>query len=1748
MTLGTQSPAYGKLLDYEQFIDHQIKRTRRRIKNVDIFTAGLVLVVGFVSVVFVEVILDHVVGLPLLVRQLTLATGLATACVFAALRLLLPLLHRVNAIYAAKTIEDVDPSFKNSLINYLELRRHRNELSKAVLSALEARAVTDLAQVEVDNVVNQQRLMCAFYALSGVISAFCLYAALTPKSSFDSARRAFLADLVRPTNTQFKNIKPGNAEVVAGENVSFAVYVDGVRPRRVLLHYSVDDGNFYAIREFTPGRHLYDAWQFALTNVQQSMDYYLTGGDAESPHFRVDVRPAPTVTSVALDLDFPSYTKVPPRTGIDGGNVEALEGTRVTVHAKTNMPAKIATLNIASDTQAPMEILSQDPTVLTGRFNVNRSGSYTVNFRTLGGQLNPNPVVYEIVAIPDRFPTAKFVQPDRPSIRVPANVSVSLMMVGSDDHGVKDATLHVTSGNDTLVSKNLLEKLPPQPEFKATETLDLQALKVKPGDVLNYWLTVRDNKEPSSNHFATPKQVIEIAAPVDKEDKKKLEDKQKKETEQIEQTAQAQQEQAQDQEQTGDGSSEPSEPKGQAGDDSGSGPGGGKGSRQDKGDESVPPRPDQGQNTNDGSAGQARENQPQDDQAGPTPEQQRKIEQVMKNKGLLKPGTDSGAGRKPSGQPGGQSPPSGASGSADTPKAGRQEPSGASPDRTPADRSARPPRTDARNPDGSAGANPPGSPAGSSPANEVSRAQQDGKRPPSAGGQNQNDRKNQGSPTGDSGSDPSSGGPKEGARPSEPKNGRDAPPTERPRSPGTPGADNTQKRDDRREGPPDSTPRDARNQVPPDPRQRKSDDPRDLHTQQPSGGAASGETSREEGSGGRDSRGDGQPKARDGSAPGTRSDDASRKDATGGRSTSGEKKAGPQRMSERQDGSKAADAGPEEPGKARTPQSGAPGENARDTRSSRTQSGETSRSGGDASQGAPTEGADAKTGRDRAGAPQGTSPAKPAPGSADRHSDGSASERTGESPSKGDESASGPTGKGRGETGEKATQPRPGEGSSSAGRPGSGDKPGTEQGREGGEGKGTGADNKEGARSAAGSPATQEEPKNAEQTSSASRPGSDPKAAAGRQPPGRNARVEEEPKEKERNYGKPEKKNLADRKAAQAERSKENQRPGEEKKAEGLKQPDEEVFKKDGQTQRQTDSNERTKERPEDRARRTGDKPERAEDLPRDPRNEIPPDARNRESYDPRDPHSNRPQDQLSNPSRPDTQRRDRDLEDRSQPPRAPQTGDMKEQQGDNPPSNSPTRSDAGQSQPQRDVRSTPRSDRPSPANPDARSTDANKPRTDRTTQPPEYQGLPPRNEPSRPNERQPQNPPQETDLPQTPQERQQEPDSRSTQSSKEKSQEQSRSEVPHEESHSPGSMAKRGESSQPEPKPSATQNRPQQSSQSRTNTVSSEQSAQGVGSKSERSPAGKTGGSQQSRGAGDQMGDAESGRGGDKGTAGQGKSASPGSSPSSSGQQNPQSSRTGSAQGTRAPGEASASDTPKSSPSSASESGSQSQSQGSGQGESQPSDGSSSGQPGGKGGAASNSPTQGGRGGRSQVGGGGGPGPGEAPYDQPKDQTKPSPRADEPANPTPDDVAPEGQSQSNLVLQKLSDLLKDPSAIKQLEDSGITRAQAEQWARRFEKKADLGPARPGAEINAKPGEQKKAVPSPNLPGLDPTMKISSKSLRNRGSIAQDPFHDNLEGLRLEPSPEWRSKWQEYKDRISKIAVPGRKTRQPAKP
>jgi hypothetical protein len=172
---------------------------------------------------------------------------------------------------------------------------------------------------------------------------------------------------------------------------------------------------------------------------------------------------------------------------------------------------------------------------------------------------------------------------------------------------------------------------------------------------------------------------------------------------------------------------------------------------------------------------------------------------------------------------------------------------------------------------------------------------------------------------------------------------------------------------------------------------------------------------------------------------------------------------------------------------------------------------------------------------------------------------------------------------------------------------------------------------------------------------------------------------------------------------------------------------------------------------------------------------------------------------------------------------------------------------------------------------------------------------------------------------------------------------------------------------------------------------------------------------------------------------------------------------------------------------------------------------------------------------GQTPVGGGATQGGGSI-GENAKDDTQPSPMAQEPENPSTDDIAPQaGQSQSDLVLRTVKDLLAKDAVTPDLEkETGMTREQMEHFVKKYEG-VKSAPAGPGREIQFKPGQHDAADrPSANLPGIDRNSRYSTRNLKERGTMPHDDVHNMLEGIRFAPPPELRSKFENYKSKLAR--------------
>jgi hypothetical protein len=128
--------------------------------------------------------------------------------------------------------------------------------------------------------------------------------------------------------------------------------------------------------------------------------------------------------------------------------------------------------------------------------------------------------------------------------------------------------------------------------------------------------------------------------------------------------------------------------------------------------------------------------------------------------------------------------------------------------------------------------------------------------------------------------------------------------------------------------------------------------------------------------------------------------------------------------------------------------------------------------------------------------------------------------------------------------------------------------------------------------------------------------------------------------------------------------------------------------------------------------------------------------------------------------------------------------------------------------------------------------------------------------------------------------------------------------------------------------------------------------------------------------------------------------------------------------------------------------------------------------------------------------------------------------------------------------LRKLHDLLRDEKAARRLEqDTGLTRQQMEQFAKKFEK-APQRPVGEGRDIAVAPGQDRVLDPGRTIPDPLPGQTVRTRNERGAGAVAPDQESGNRQGVRSIAPEEFRNKFDAYRKGISRSApAPGTSSR-----
>jgi hypothetical protein len=511
---------------YEAFVLAQLARTGQRIRALDLTAALLVFVAGTLAYAVTIALLDRWLDLAPSIRQAACVVYLLTSVVYLTVFVVLPLSRRINPYFAARQLERTLPGAKNSVVNWLDL--HDEDLLPAIRGAVGQRAARDLGRADLEKAVNARRTYLAAAVAAVCALAFLIaFFAFGPGLFLGYVGRAFApfgasGKAALPTATRLTVVKPadGNAVVPDDRPFEMLVRVDGRAPNpkaadalKMLFRYQPTAAYQQRLLEADDGGR----WgvTLAANDVQDGFWYKITGGDAETPEYRV--RLTARVVDFKAVYQFRPYLARANETRLDERKIEAVRGTKVDVTVHVNRDVKDGWLQFEGAkgvTVAHGERLPGDPQGFVVPLTLDESSQYRVCFTATDGENFVEPQAYPLVAVPDKAPIVALTKPvelkEKPGWVSPLHANDLLQLEGTatDDIGVAEMWLNLKVDNGPVLPRQEYRspkefQLPHGGNPTAVDYKDFvdlakvrspadPAFVVRPGMVLEYWLSAKD--------------------------------------------------------------------------------------------------------------------------------------------------------------------------------------------------------------------------------------------------------------------------------------------------------------------------------------------------------------------------------------------------------------------------------------------------------------------------------------------------------------------------------------------------------------------------------------------------------------------------------------------------------------------------------------------------------------------------------------------------------------------------------------------------------------------------------------------------------------------------------------------------------------------------------------------------------------------------------------------------------------------------------------------------------------------------------------------------------------------------------------------------------------------------------------------------------------------------------------------------------------------------------------------------------
>ncbi len=409
-------------------------------------------------------------------------------------------LRQGTPVMLASELDDKLPEFKNSLICAVE-KETQKETEKTFLDTLLIEKVYN----KIIDINIKDLLVTGKYKWKYIGIKFIIIIILAIFARDTLVVRKAECNLLERYNLIEKGIvvSPENTKIPIRNDIKINAIVNRWKqhPKIVIL----DEFDKKRVFHMNNKNRIYS---FTIYDVVKPIKYKVMTSVLSSQWFTIDTYDPPKIQNIKFILTPPSYTKLKPKIYNQLKNTSSLVGSDIVVDIVTENENNSAFMCL-NDTKKEMNIISNKK--FKENFILKDDASLAVLIRNGEYKKYKTPTI-TIESIQDIPPVITIISPEKDINKKP-NTIIDIKIEASDDFGIDNIKCFYSISGQQKQQLNIFKSSSKEniiTEHSNTIAFDTKVMKAQVGDIISYFVTIEDNKEPLKQVSRSEISFIEI--------------------------------------------------------------------------------------------------------------------------------------------------------------------------------------------------------------------------------------------------------------------------------------------------------------------------------------------------------------------------------------------------------------------------------------------------------------------------------------------------------------------------------------------------------------------------------------------------------------------------------------------------------------------------------------------------------------------------------------------------------------------------------------------------------------------------------------------------------------------------------------------------------------------------------------------------------------------------------------------------------------------------------------------------------------------------------------------------------------------------------------------------------------------------------------------------------------------------------------------------------------------------------------